>query len=225
MVQDVVISLGGSLIVPDGIDYEYLKKFRQFVLDHAKTHRFYIICGGGKTARTYIEAANKITQLKPEDLDWIGIHATRLNAHLLRTIFHDIAFPRIIRDPNERIKATQPVVIAAGWKPGWSTDYDAVLIAKNHGIQTVINLTVTDFVYDKDPKKYNDVRPFKQISWEKYRGMVGDKWTPGLNKPFDPIASKEAQQNKLKVIIANGRNFDNLKKIIRGEPYVATTIS
>ena len=37
-----------------------------------------------------------MSRVTDEDKDWIGIHATRLNAHLLRTIFRDVADPVVI---------------------------------------------------------------------------------------------------------------------------------
>jgi len=54
--------------------------------------------------------------------------------------------------------------------------------------------------------------------------MVGDKWVPGANVPFDPIASRHAQELGLKVICAEGKNLENLRKIIRGEEFTGTTI-
>ena len=94
-----------------------------------------------------------MTPLSQADLDWIGIHATRLNAQLLRNIFVGHAHPHIIKNPTIDIDADEPVIIAAGWKPGCSTDYDAVLVAKNQGAMRLVNLSNIDYVYDSDPKK------------------------------------------------------------------------
>ncbi len=84
----IVVSIGGSLIVPDGIDTDFLARLRTFVLEHiARGVSFYIITGGGKTARRYQDAAKAVRgDLSREDLDWLGIHATRQNAHLLRAL-------------------------------------------------------------------------------------------------------------------------------------------
>ena len=65
-------------------------------------------------------------------------------------------------------------------------------------------------VYDKDPKKYPEAKPFDKMSWSELRAIVGDKWTPGANVPFDPIAAKEAEKSGLKVVMLNGRDLDNL---------------
>lgn len=158
-----VISLGGSLLVPQEIDLSFLKKFKNVIEQEIKDKKFIIIVGGGKTARNYQQAAKKLVNITNEDLDWLGIHATRLNAHLLLTIFRDKAYYRIIKNPREKVKFKEKILIAAGWKPGFSTDYDAVLLAKTYGTNIIINLTNIDYVYDKDPNKHKDAKPFKKF--------------------------------------------------------------
>ena len=54
--------------------------------------------------------------------------------------------------------------------------------------------------------------------------IVGDKWTPGLNLPFDPIATKLAKDLGLTVIVANGKNHPNIDKIIEGKNFIGTII-
>ena len=223
----VVLSLGGSLIVPDGIDVEVLTKFRQLVLKHvAQGTRFFIICGGGKTCRNYQAAASALVPMNKEDLDWVGIHVTRMNAAFVRMLFKGVAFKHIIGDPTKKVRLGQKdmVVVGAGWEPGWSTDFDAVMIAKTYGVDTIMNLTNVDYAYDKDPYKFKDATKLIDISWRAFRKIVGDTWTPGMNAPFDPIASKQAEKLALKVIITNGRNLDNLERHLVGKPASGTVI-
>ena len=86
------MSLGGSLIVPDKLDVKFLKNFKKIIEKFVKNkYRFVIYCGGGKLARDYQTAASKVVKLKNEDLDWLGIHATRLNAHFMETLFGNLA--------------------------------------------------------------------------------------------------------------------------------------
>lgn len=227
MNKTIIISLGGSTVVPDKINTRFLKAFRKLIIKKIKTgYRFIIIVGGGKTCRNYQNAASKVSRLNSEDIDWLGIHATRLNAHLLRTIFRDYAHHRVIKNPKERnIEFREKVLIAAGWKPGWSTDYDAVLLAKNFNVKTIINLTDIAHVYNKDPSKHKDAKPVSEISWSVYRKIVGDKWHPGLNAPFDPIASKIAQKSKIRVVIMKGTQIKNLENFLKRKKFVGTTIS
>ena len=229
--EKFVISVGGSLIVPnEGINTQFLKHLNNFIRQQLATdeHRqFFLVSGGGMTTRHYQEAAKDVIghELPDSDIDWLGLHATRLNGHLLRTIFYDIAHPRIVENYDHKLENLhERLVIGAGWKPGWSTDYCAVQLAEDYGVKTVINLSNIDQVYDKDPKKFSDAIPLPAISWTDFRKIVGDTWTPGMNAPFDPIASKKAQGLGLKVIVMNGNPFDNLLNYFAKKEFVGTVI-
>ena len=53
-----------------------------------------------------------------EDKDWIGIHTSRTNGQLLRTIFREEANPVMI-DARGKIKSlTYPITIGSGFKGG-----------------------------------------------------------------------------------------------------------
>lgn len=224
----IIISVGGSLIFPDqGIDTNFLKKLNVFIREKVKKgHRFFLVAGGGKMARFYRDAGKSVIgDMTNEDLDWLAIHVTRTNGHLLRTIFQDIAHPRIIENYAKRLyNWKEPVVIGAGWKPGWSTDYDAVVLAKDYRAKVIINLSNIDWVYDKDPRKHKDAKPIEKITWDELVNLVGKKWTPGLNTPFDPIATELAKQLGLTVIVTNGHDFKNLEHIFEGEPFKGTVV-
>lgn len=224
----IVISVGGSLLVPNGgVNIDFLSKLNQFVrTEIARGQRFFLVAGGGNIARHYRDAGRGVIgNISNEDLDWIAIHTTRLNAHLLRTIFQDIAHPRIIENYHKKLRNwKEPVVVGAGWKPGWSTDYDAVMLARDYKAKVIINLSNIDWVYDKDPSKFKDAKPIKKLTWEELERLVGNKWTPGLNTPFDPIATQLAKKLRLTVIVANGKDFGNLRKIIEGESFKGTVV-
>ncbi|MCL5675922.1 MAG: UMP kinase [Patescibacteria group bacterium] len=226
--NNIVISLGGSLIVPNGgINIDFLKSFNEFIRSQitANNRRFFIVTGGGSTARHYQEAARQVVgEITGEDVDWLGIHATRMNAHLLRTVFRDIAYFRVKKHYDQRDPVKEPVMIAAGWRPGWSTDYDAVLLAEEYGAKVVINMTNTDFVYDKDPHKFADAKSLPKMSWDGYRKLVGDQWSPGMNAPFDPVAAQKAQELNLKVVILKGDDLENVKKFLDNKEFTGTII-
>lgn len=224
-----VLSVGGSLVVPKGgIDIQFLTEFNDFIRHQVseKKRRFFLVVGGGSTARHYRDAGEAVIKHKitDEDLDWLGIHTTRLNAHLLRTILRDVADPRVIKHYEIILKIDQPVVVAAGWKPGWSTDYCAVTLCQDYNIKSLVNMTNVDQVFDKDPKKYPDAKPLINITWDHYRTLTGDKWIPGMNLPFDPIASKLADELGITVKILNGKKLDNLAKALDNEDFFGTTI-
>ena len=223
----LVISVGGSLVVPNGgIDAEFLKEFRELILQQVKHGwRFVIVVGGGGTARHYQEAARNVGKLTRDDLDWLGIHSTRLNGHLMRTILRDVAHPLMIKDPTGSIhRWTKTVLVAAGWKPGWSTDYVATRLAKRLKSSLVVNLSNIDYLYNKDPHKHKDAEVICNITWKEFRKMVGNTWDPGMNVPFDPVAAKLAQKLKLKVANLNGKNIANVNNYLDGKPFKGTII-
>jgi len=220
--KTVILSLGGSLIAPDKIDVNFLKKFKKTVLKF-KNSRFVIVCGGGAIARNFQKAALKKKNISNNDLDWLGIYATIINANIVRQVFGNLAGKAIIQNPTRKIKSKKKIILASGWKPGWSTDYDAVLLAKNLKSKYVINMSNVDFVFDKDPKKNKNAKKIKNICWKHYRELISTKWKAGLNAPFDPIASKAAEKSKLKVFVI-GKNLKNFENLLKGKKFVGTTI-
>jgi uridylate kinase len=218
MIEPIVISLGGSTFVKERIDTKFLRQFKRIVLSQAKKRKVFIYVGGGATARKYQEALSG-----DAERDWAGIYATRLNAQFLR-IFLGSDEEKIIEDPTKPVKTKKRVVLAAGWKPGWSTDYDAVLLAENVGAKMVVNLTNVDYVYDKDPNKFKDAKAFRTLTWQQYKQIIGGKWTPGLHTPFDPVAAREASTAKINVVIINGSKLKEFEAFLKGRPFKGTLI-
>lgn len=223
------MSIGGSLIVPNGgPDVEFLRSLKKLIdIQIKKGRRIVIVTGGGKTARHYVHAAEALrpNKIASEDLDWLGIHATRLNGHLLRTIFREVAHPIVIKNPTiTPIRWKGKVLIAAGWKPGWSTDYVACRIAKRLGSSTVLNVSNVDHVYNIDPRKYKNAKPAEDMKWKDYRSIVGNEWSPVKSAPFDPVASKFAHKNHMEVAIIHGENMDNVQKLLDGKDFIGTIL-
>ena len=224
--ETIIISLGGSLIVPDNVDVSFLKDFKALILSQInKDKKFIIITGGGKVCRRYQDALKEISNPSHDDLDWLGIYATQFNAEFLRLNFESFTNSEIITDPTAKVEFNKPIVIGAGWKPGCSTDLDAIILAKNVGAKKVINISNIDYVYDSDPKVNPNAKKIENISWAEYRSIIPKEWNPGLNSPFDPIASKMAEEEGIEVIIMNGKLIDNLAKCLNGEKFLGTIIS
>lgn len=223
-----IISLGGSIVVPNSINVEYLKQLSSLVrsyLTGRPERKLVFIVGGGKPAREYQEAYRAIvTSPDNESQDWIGIAATRLNGELLRGIFRKECPNDLVTDPTSVHSFEGSILIAAGWKPGCSSDYDAVLLAEAFRSDTVINLSNIDQVYTADPKKDPSARPIPYLSWTGFRSLVGETWVPGTHAPFDPIAARRAQELRLKVIVASGTDLPNLTNLLEDRPFKGSTI-
>lgn len=223
-----VISLGGSIIAPDKVDVTFLKELNKNLREYLKkdkSRKLILVCGGGAPARIYQQALREIIADAPsEEQDWLGIRATHINAQLLKAMFSDLCTDNIITDPTGHINFKGQVLVAAGWKPGFSTDNDAVILAERFLGKTIINLSNIAKVYTDDPKKNPDAKPLDTISWDEFKVLVGSTWVPGKNTPFDPVASKRASKLGMQVICADGRNIENTMAILNKKEFVGTII-
>lgn len=223
--KTVVVALGGSIVHPDEIDTQFLKKFKKFLAPFLKQGtRFVLVLGGGALARRFQNAARAVANVDDDDKDWIGIHATRLNAHLLRTVFRRVANPTIIDARKKVTPVRYPVTIAAGWRLGWSTDYVALQIAADLGVKEVVIAGKPAYVYDKDFMKYRDAKKFTVLTWREYRKFIPKKWKPGLHAPIDPVGAALAAKRGLKAIVFDGRNLKNFKALLNGKEFQGTIV-
>jgi len=245
-----VISLGGSIVAPEGPDPVFLAAFRKLVLERLAaepSRRLIFVVGGGGPARSWQKAFRDVVAAadpaahdvahpteKAESgtavaadhaaQDWIGIMATRLNAQLVKALFGSFCPQDVVTDPTAVEIFTGRILVAAGWKPGFSTDYDAVLLAEKFGADTVVNLSNIAKVYTDDPRVNPAAKPLDTVTWSAFQKLVGEEWSPGKNTPFDPIATKRAAELGLRVICAAGRDLPNLELILDGKAFVGTTI-
>ncbi|MDR3147846.1 MAG: UMP kinase [Treponema sp.] len=223
-----VISLGGSIVAPGAVDEAYLGQLlallERLLLEDGD-RRFIFVVGGGGPARAWQRAYRNLARRPSDDeADWIGVMATRLNAQLIKALMGDWCREEVVTDPSRTDSFRGRVLVAAGWKPGFSSDYDAVLLAERFKAAQVINLSNIEQVYTDDPRKNPDAKPIKTIGWADFIRMVGDEWAPGKNVPFDPVASHHAATIGLRVLFAAGKNLDNLEKILRGGDFLGTVI-
>lgn len=228
MDKTFVISLGGSIVVPNDIDTVFLKEFKDAItsyLNKNKQSRIIFVVGGGAPARNYQNASKALngSTISSYDLDMIGIRATHLNAEYVRLAL-GAASPLVTNPKSKNTPFDGQILVAGGWKPGFSTDTDAVYLGIRFGAKYVINLSNTDMVYTDDPRKNKDAKPIMDITWSNFQKIVGKTWEPGKNVPFDPIASKLAKKHDINVICANGRNINNTLNILNGKDFIGTTI-
>lgn len=228
-----VISLGGSIVAPQEPDAAFISSFRKLAVEYLQSsedRRLIIVVGGGGPARIWQKALRDAAGAAPDTSegamaqDWIGIMATRLNAQLIKAVFGSLCPQDVVIDPTAVNLFMGRVMVAAGWKPGFSTDNDAVLLAEKFGAGEVLNLSNIAKVYTDDPRTNPDARPIDAISWADFRKIVGDSWTPGKNLPFDPVATKRAAELKLRVVCAAGRDLENLKAILEGRKDFTGTV-
>ncbi len=227
MNSPTIISLGGSLVVPDAIDTAFLSGFKQLLEEQiAKGKEFIVVLGGGKTARRYQAAGKEVASLTPAQVDWLGIYAIQLNAELVRIVFGSLAHKSVVIKPADLRHVTTPLVVAGAEEPGHSSDYDAVEMALQAGAKALINLSNIDYVYESDPRINPEAKRIERATWPEFRKILPpvEAWEPGSNTPFDPVAAKRAEELKLEVAIMNGKNLENLKQYLEGKEFKGTVI-
>ncbi|MEK9147310.1 MAG: UMP kinase [Patescibacteria group bacterium] len=216
----LIFSLGGSIINPGKIDIKFLREFKDFCVELVNSkEKIAIITGGGFVAREYQEAARKFNLNNKDILDKLGIRATKINAELLISILGDLAYDTVLETPNDVIDERKEILVFSGWKHGWSTDYVTTCVSERFNVKRIFNLTNIPKVYNKEKQDID------KLNWNEYLELIGNDWEPGMNTPFDPIASKKARDLGITVFVLKGTDLDNLKKAIKGKKFNGTIIS
>jgi uridylate kinase len=209
----VVISLGGSVLVPGDSDAEYIKTLST-------------VLKGGRIARYYINTGRALGLLEPQ-LDDLGIAATRMNANLLIAALGNRAYPRPALDVDQAHSAKEDyaIVVMGGTLPGHTTDAVSAMLAEKVGASRLVNATNVDGVYDSDPKKNPDAKKFDTMTYEQLQGLSsGEHDKAGPNVIFDPKGLGIISQKKIPLLVCNGRNLEALKDAIQGNDFEGTVV-
>jgi len=221
----LVVSLGGSRVVPNKIDYEFLKKFKGVIEKIKKGNKIVVVVGGGSVARKYIDTLKK-AKLDKKKLSFLGFEATKLNAMLVGNfIGANSESPESMREVNKLLKKNNVVVTGAvEFKPRMTSDGTAADIAKSIKADCFVNITNVKGLYSRNPKKFKSAKFIPEISFKEFSKIVNKlKFKPGQHFVLDHSAAKVIGKNKIKTYII--KNIDNLIKIVKGEKIVGTVIS
>ncbi len=222
----VVISIGGSVLVPSDNDVDYMKSFAELLKDLSAARRLFVVTGGGRIARYYINFGRALGA-EESYLDELGIEVTRLNARLLIKTLGDIAYKKPATDFEEAASAGNyyRVVVMGGTEPGHTTDAVSAMLAERMNAVRLINATNVDGVYDSDPNKNPNAKKFDRMSYEQLIELSSKtEHTAGPNVIFDPKGIKIAAKHKIPLLFCNGRNLDALKNAILGEEFEGTRV-
>lgn len=222
----IVISLGGSLIIPDNINVKFLKKFKKTIIRHAKKCKFVIVCGGGGIARKYISVLKKM-RINKKLQNFSGISATRMNARFMNYFFNQDAEQGIPEkmDGVKKYLKKRNIVFCGALEYGEhkTSDSTAAQIASELK-STFINLTDIDGLYDKNPRKFKNAKFIPRISWKKFHEMANKlKFNPGQHFVLDQKTSKIIMKNKIKTYII-GKNIKNLDNFLKQRKFRGTII-
>lgn len=222
----VVMSLGGSLIVPEKVDQNFLREFKKVIIKNSKDNRFIVVCGGGTVARKYISALREIG-LSDEFQSFAGISATRMNARFMSYLFKinpRKGVPHTFRTIKKYIK-NQSVVFcgALEYKPNQTSDSTAAEIASS--FKTIfINITNVDGLYNKNPKENKNAKLIPKISWEEFFVMANEKeFKPGQHFVLDQTAARIIKENQVRTYIV-GSNLKELDNILNNKKFKGSII-
>ena len=224
--MNIVISIGGSILVPEEVDMSYAKYLSETINQLSEDHKISIVTGGGRLARKYIGNARKFGASEIT-CDLIGITATRLNASLLSAIIGPKATCEPPKDFIGALKAlvAGKVVVMGGTHPAHSTDAVAALLAEYVSADLLINASNVDGIYDRNPKVHSDAVLCPKMSIESVLDMVSSYPAgAGEYELVDILAAKIIQRSKIRTILLNGRKLDNMRKAIDGGEFVGTLI-
>lgn len=221
MKQPVVISLGGSVLVPKDVDAVFLKRFVIFIRRVSRSRRVFLVSGGGDTARRYVHAARMAGIRKTEDLHWIGVRSCQLNSAILRAAF-GLSGALLIDRANLKT-ATGRIVVIAPSAAGATSDYGSVLAAHAVGAKTIYNLTNVAGVYTADPRQVRSATLLPALTWRVFNRMFETGLKPGMHVPFDPMASRLAARFGIRVVVLSA-DLQNLEKAISDKRFLGTII-
>ena len=199
----VVLKLTGKVFEPG--NERVLLEITEVLKEKASTDRVVVITGGGRTARKYVELGKELG-VSNAWLDLLGIEASRLNALLLASLLGELAYTPIPRSVDEVLQglSTGKVVILGGLQPGQSTNAVSAMIAELVRADLLINATNVDGVYDKDPSKYPDAKPLKEVSIQQLAEMLRSQdFRPGHYELLDAVALRVIARSKIRLVFVN----------------------
>lgn len=210
----IVLSLGGSVL---GMDADRIRRFADEIERIAQEHKVFVVVGGGKIAREYINVAR---QLGADNTlcDYIGIGVTRLNAMLLISALKS-APKKVPKDFTQAYELSKyyDVIVMGGTFPGHTTDATAALLAEFVGADLFLNATSVNGVYSDDPKLNPNAKRFNRIGIDELIEIVAKQEAKaGGSFVLDLLALKIIQRSKIKTIVFLGEP-ENIERVIRGD--------
>jgi uridylate kinase len=221
--KTIVVSIGGSVVLSDEADAMFLKKLTALFIKQSKEYKLFVIVGGGKIARKYIQLGREL-RFDEDTLDLIGIDVTRVNARIITNLI-GVSNTEIPHTTDEALQIKTPIVIMGGTDPRHSTDtVGAELAEKTHAV-CFVNATNVDGIYDKDPNKYSDAKQLKEVHIDDLIKQYGTTWgAAGKNIFMDEPALEIIKRAKLTTYIVNGKRLDQLEKAMNSQPFNGTKI-
>ena len=222
----ILLKLSGEILAGNkgyGIDSEVINKLVQEIQSvHELGVQLGIVIGGGNIFRGVQAGAQGLDRASG---DYMGMLATAMNALALQDILEQhgldtrvlsaiemraIAEPYIKRRASRHLEKGRIVIFACGTgNPYFTTDTAASLRAMEIGAEVLLKGTKVDAVYDSDPKKNAEAKPFERITFM-------DVLQKGL-KVMDAAAISLCMDNNLPIVVFDIGTSGNLRRLVVGE--------
>ncbi len=225
--ERVVVSLGGSVLVPGEEDALFLADLVALLRSVSRRVRVFAVTGGGRVARYYIETGRALHVPEPR-LDELGIGITRMNARLLGAALRGRANlePATSYAEAARLGRRYSIVLMAGTRPGHTTDRVSASLARFVGAARIVNATSVDGVYTADPKKDPAARRLDRITFEELVRLTGSGHrAAGPSMVFDPVAARVLARDRIPLSVVRGRDLVSLEAALLGRPFRGTLVS
>ncbi len=216
----IVLKVGGSILFENGrIKINRISQYVSLIKElQSEGHSVAVIVGGGAPAREYSKVARELGASYTIQ-DKLGIEASRMNARLFQSAF-DNAYPNppTSFDELQVALSTHSLVFIGGIQPGQSTNAVAALVAELTRADWLFNCSNIDYVYDKDPSKNPDAKPFERMSYSQFIDIVNNlEQKPSGYALFDLVGAKIVQRSKIRLCFVNGKDPLNVIRVLKGQ--------
>lgn len=225
--KTIVLSLGGSLIVPEKINPKWLEQFKKVLERNYSKYKFAVVCGGGFVAREYISILEKEHKNKKQQ-SLAGIRATRTNAQLMMQLFgkhSNNKLPLTMKQVKDLLEKNEVVFCGAlRYAPNQTSDSTAAKLA-SYLKTDFINITNVPGLYSANPKTNPKAKFISTISWEEFSKKANKiKYHPGQHFVLDQKAASLIKKQKIQTYIL-GQEMKNLDNLLNGKNFKGTTIA
>ncbi|MCE5337206.1 MAG: UMP kinase [Methanomicrobiaceae archaeon] len=223
--KKIVISLGGSVLVPS-LESNNISRYVSVLKQIAGKCGIFIVVGGGGEARRYIQVARELG-VGEATADELGIMVTRLNARLLVAGLGDTAYPRVAENYTEarEFAETGKIVVMGGITPAQTTDAVSAVLAESIGADLLINATSVNGIYSADPKKDAGAVRHERLTPQELLDIITvGRMDAGANTVLDIVAGKVIERSGIPLLVLDGRDPENLYRAIVEGTYVGTIV-
>ncbi|KYH42505.1 MAG: uridylate kinase [Candidatus Bathyarchaeota archaeon B63] len=215
----IVLRIGGSVIASPP-DPKMLNRYVEVITQILREgHGMIIVVGGGRPAREFIQIAKDMGMEEPEQ-DEVAISISRVFAQLISMKmggheWKDV--PTSLEEARDALRR-RGVAVMGGLRPGMTTDAVAALAASEIDADLIIKATDQDGVYTKDPEKHPEAEKIDEMSFEDLAALLErERHTAGIHQIIDPEAARILRERRIRTIVVNGFNPENVLAALRGE--------